>query len=1147
MRDADASTFIHETGHSFLEQLMRDAVHEAAPEQLKADAKTVRDWIGAKEGERITTKAHEKFAKGFEQYMREGVAPSTGLARVFAQFKAWLTNIYQTIKNLGSPINDDIRRVFDRMLTEPARPAVVAPERPRGPTFADIHEADAAEAPTGPAADAPTDQVIAEATQQEAELHPEIGAKHEEAVKRIEQEQAEAAHAAGEAGAGAAEARPVVEGGGGPGADTGVGGGGEPTQPLVGGGGAAGAEGAGAPAGPPGSEFTRPVSGEAARHGPVPGAPAVLQPDTRYVDKAGNIRLDNLNQALAAAAGGQEQAEIIKDVIRETAEANDNFIGDRRRVVTDPEVQQLADEGGFNLSFFQRRQIGQAFNAEQIWAARKLLVSSATNLSNKAQIAARADAADEDLAAYAIARDQLQVVQRTVAGVTAEAGRALRAFREMPGAEGAKAIGDLVRAATGRTLYQIKEEAKLVSAIDTTAQVSGHIARSRSFGAMILETWINNLISGLSTHVTYTIGNKLLSLNGAIAETPTAALIGAMRGRTGERVLFGEAGARLRADWMSQATAIKYAAESFRASVSTRLPGETGKNRATPFEPAAAAGLAPQFEGDLAGAREALSSTAAIFSSTLDAMKAGGALLKAGGIQGEPLWGVRYSPLGATPDITFKGVGVAPIGQILRGPSRMVAALHSYNRVNNYVMSIAAQAYREVNLESESLAKLGHYMRADGTVLTGAQRHYNAAEYAARLQDLSANPSEAMMAKARTESTQMALMEQSGALSSKLAAFFNASVKLPILGQTQPLKFIDPFVHISTNIIRQTARDRSIVGLLSPEIQAQIRGDYGAAAADMAIAKIAVGTMYAIGFGALAAYGYARGSGSSDPRMKAVEWAAGYQPHSVRIGDMWYSVNRLGVLGMLASISADLYDVSAKAERGDLIPASAALLNAFTRNILDESWMRGPADLINAVESPGRYGEGYVNNFLSSFIPYSVGLQQMDKATDPYLRQVRNLTDAMKAKIPGQSETLLPRRDIWGQPIPNRDALLAAGVTSIWEQRMGRDPVNMALINLGIAPAFLKRSIRLVPLTDQQYDDYMRVAGKIRKERLDVIVNSGQFHSWRGSQQHAVIQEVLKQSDEAARGWMMMHYPSIVRQSYNQKLDKMKAEDEYAE
>jgi hypothetical protein len=116
MRGANASTLFHEGGHEFLDEMMRDAAHPAATPELRDDAQTTRDWLGVKAGEEFKARHHERFARGFEQYLREGKAPSAGLARVFEKFKAWLTEIYKTIKGLGKPISNDIRRVFDRLL-----------------------------------------------------------------------------------------------------------------------------------------------------------------------------------------------------------------------------------------------------------------------------------------------------------------------------------------------------------------------------------------------------------------------------------------------------------------------------------------------------------------------------------------------------------------------------------------------------------------------------------------------------------------------------------------------------------------------------------------------------------------------------------------------------------------------------------------------------------------------------------------------------------------------------------------------------------------------------------------------------------------------------------------------------------------------
>ncbi len=115
-KNADQSTLLHETGHLYLQQLAKDAAHEAAPAQLKQDMQAVLDWLGVKSADDFGTPQHEQFAQGFEQYLREGRAPSQALATAFENFKKWLIEIYKAVTGLGTPISDDIRSVMDRLV-----------------------------------------------------------------------------------------------------------------------------------------------------------------------------------------------------------------------------------------------------------------------------------------------------------------------------------------------------------------------------------------------------------------------------------------------------------------------------------------------------------------------------------------------------------------------------------------------------------------------------------------------------------------------------------------------------------------------------------------------------------------------------------------------------------------------------------------------------------------------------------------------------------------------------------------------------------------------------------------------------------------------------------------------------------------------
>ena len=114
-KDANFSTFVHESGHVFLEDLQQMAAQDNAPEWLKKDWQTVKEWTGWKDGA-DNRAAHEKWARGFEAYVREGNAPSRDLKAVFRRFRRWLVGIYQNLLDLGEIPPESIRNVMDRML-----------------------------------------------------------------------------------------------------------------------------------------------------------------------------------------------------------------------------------------------------------------------------------------------------------------------------------------------------------------------------------------------------------------------------------------------------------------------------------------------------------------------------------------------------------------------------------------------------------------------------------------------------------------------------------------------------------------------------------------------------------------------------------------------------------------------------------------------------------------------------------------------------------------------------------------------------------------------------------------------------------------------------------------------------------------------
>ena len=116
-KTADRSTFLHEMGHVFFDDIQKLASMDNAPKQLLDDWNTLKEWSGWVDGKNVdNTKAHEKFARGWESYLRSGEAPTKGLQRVFRQFSKWLTRIYRSVQRLGGEVPSDIKDIMARMI-----------------------------------------------------------------------------------------------------------------------------------------------------------------------------------------------------------------------------------------------------------------------------------------------------------------------------------------------------------------------------------------------------------------------------------------------------------------------------------------------------------------------------------------------------------------------------------------------------------------------------------------------------------------------------------------------------------------------------------------------------------------------------------------------------------------------------------------------------------------------------------------------------------------------------------------------------------------------------------------------------------------------------------------------------------------------
>lgn len=123
-KNADESTIIHEFAHWWLSRLEKYAPNS---EELALDLEEVRKFV-KNEGGAFTREQHEKFARGFEAYIRNGSARSNRLKKIFEDFKNALIQIYDSIKQLVYTENGqqysfseadvaNLEKLFERLLT----------------------------------------------------------------------------------------------------------------------------------------------------------------------------------------------------------------------------------------------------------------------------------------------------------------------------------------------------------------------------------------------------------------------------------------------------------------------------------------------------------------------------------------------------------------------------------------------------------------------------------------------------------------------------------------------------------------------------------------------------------------------------------------------------------------------------------------------------------------------------------------------------------------------------------------------------------------------------------------------------------------------------------------------------------------------
>lgn len=816
-----------------------------------------------------------------------------------------------------------------------------------------------------------------------------------------------------------------------------------------------------------------------------------IKSEAPLTDAAGNINLDYINTTQDA-----------KNVIRQVAEDNggkDAFMDQRRGTIshdqTIAEGQKIIDQSANGVpEWIETWPVGRAPNAAESTAARTLLAQSATNVVQMAKTALETGT-EEDKTAWQSALDKNVVIQRSVAGMAAEAGRGLNAFGiVVPGGEEAEAIEVLQKSG-----LKPDELMGVYGGMDSAQQAVKLMedAKKPTFGDAALFYIMNNYLSGPITHAAYAASYFTSTILRAGVETPIAALVGKIQNWAGRTVTSSELGA-LKKEHANITKAITDA-ESNKGAM-TVGDRELLKDRLDQIN-----GLFQKHETVMPG--EVGARFYGLGEGALDAVKATWKALKSGQIGKLPGEKNATAWINNNPIVRIGKDIKNPIlskviqggGQVVGVPTRIVGAIHTFQKVLSYSESLNALAYRQAALEGLEGSELG-----------------------ARIAEIKNNPSPEIMEAATQEGKYAALMGEPG----KAGKAFEEWTR-----SNNYTRVIVPFTRVMNNINSQAFLERSPLGAFSAKVRGDILGKNGNAAQATAIGKMATGTIILAGAATLAAQGYVTGEAPDDPKERNFNYLSGNPPYSVRIGEVSLPLRFFGIPGRVMAIGADLHDVhQVYQDEDDSVAAISAAAHAIGNDVLSESGFRGIAELYQAVKDE-RFSQYWLPNAIASAaVPFSVGQGQINRfMLDPEMRQAHGLIDAMKAKSIGFSQTLTPKIDIFGNPLKR------SGDHS-WADH---DPVMQALKAAESFPHDVGNRLANTKLNDQQLADYATTAGKLFYTDMSRRVAEPGWIKLDQEAQGEIIQGSAKAARAQARCYMAVRYPELTIKSCKQKLDLM--------
>jgi len=749
-------------------------------------------------------------------------------------------------------------------------------------------------------------------------------------------------------------------------------------------------------------EVTQPQADESSKVGM--GEPIPVDPVTKQ--KESNISLKNA-----------QTTDDINALINRTAEQNDAFEQSRRGVVTN---EQTVDESSnYSIEELLGRKPGDAFNAAQVHSARTILLQSARDLKAMAQKILDGQATEQDMLDFRQMNANHVAVQYQVSGMTAEAGRALQAFRITADAEsqvGVRQLSDALElsggASSAKAMARIIIDSKDLKALNASTREVHGIRTTDLF----FEHWINGLLSGPTTHEVNMLSNAAVMIHGMADRLAANGWSNILRSSPEDKVYAQEVQAQLIGLIMGFDDSLKMGWKSMKTG--------TGQ-----FDP--------------------MSKIEQRKYNSIDSTKISDLLAKRG--------------LGSIPKDSPLAKGIDIWGEFIRLPGRALQAEDDMFKVINYRMELNALAVRQATSE-------GH----------------KGPELAKRIQELLDKPTEEIHLGAVDFARENTFTNSLGSDGKNLQRIIN---DYPVL------KIMMPFMRTLVNIEKYTLKHTPLA-MFAQSVRNDLRA--GGAKRDMALGKMTVGSMFSTWGVYQAMQGNITGAGHQWRGVRAADYRQGWQSYSIKGPDGdWIKYDRFDPVGMYLGLVADAYEISVYGSHEDATEAAQAVSMALYKNMTNKTYAKGFTDFHQAITMGGNYWNNWIKNWVSSTVPYTSLINTGKKMVDPVARDSQNILDRIRSRIPGLSQDLPPRMNLYGDSIVMEGGMMSRGFnafrTSKPQPTFVDNEIRENEVNQQMVRDYMGSGRFKVPLDIWQKADYIRFAGQDLYFELDNMMYSNAY------------------------------------------------------